>query len=156
MPPSSPRWSCWTAAETYPRRTCQLRRQFSSRSSPARAAGKLRPQFSSRSTLPDCRRDLPPPELPASAAVQLPEYTRRSSRKASAAVQLPEYTAGAAGLPAAGRLQWGELGGSRVNMDFRVKAKVPFPQFFSTVSEISPIASLYLLWKYQRRQTQSL
>ena len=49
--------------------------------------------------LPDCRRDLPPPELPASAAVQLPEYTRRSSRKASAAVQLPEYTAGAAGLP---------------------------------------------------------
>ncbi|CAL8284624.1 unnamed protein product [Boreogadus saida] len=37
-----------------------------------------------------CRRDLPPPDLPASAAVQLPEYTRWSSRKASATVQLPE------------------------------------------------------------------
>ncbi|CAL8250266.1 unnamed protein product [Boreogadus saida] len=57
----------------------------------------------------DCRRDLPPPDLPVSAAVQLPENTRRSSRKASAAVQLPEYTEGAAGMPpalvAARRLQ---------------------------------------------------
>ena len=52
------------------------------------------------------RRDLPPPDLPVSAAVQLPGHTRLSSRKASAAVHLPEYTAGAAGLPpAAGRLQ---------------------------------------------------
>ncbi|CAL8340530.1 unnamed protein product [Boreogadus saida] len=39
------------------------------------------------------------PELPVSAAVQLPEYTPRSSRKASAAVQLPENTAGAAEQP---------------------------------------------------------
>ena len=38
----------------------------------------------------------------------------------------------------------------------RVKAKVPFPQFFSTMAEITPTTSLYLLWKYQRRQTQSL
>jgi hypothetical protein len=38
----------------------------------------------------------------------------------------------------------------------RVKAKVPFPQFFSTMPEITPTTSLYLLWKYQRRQTQSL
>ncbi|CAL8253622.1 unnamed protein product [Boreogadus saida] len=52
-----------------------------------------------------CRRDLPPPDLPVSAAVQLPGYTRRSSRKASAAVHLPEYTAGAAGLPPAGLIQ---------------------------------------------------
>jgi hypothetical protein len=36
------------------------------------------------------------PDLPASAAVQLPEYT---SRKASAAVQLPENIAVGAGLP---------------------------------------------------------
>ena len=35
---------------------------------------------------------LPPPDLPALAAVQLLEYTRRSSRVASTAVQLPEYT----------------------------------------------------------------
>ena len=46
--------------------------------------------------LPDCRQDLPPPDLPASAAVQLLEYIRRSSRKASAAVQLPGYNPRAA------------------------------------------------------------
>ena len=56
--------SCRTAAElpapelpdcrqAPPRRTSQLRRQFSSRSTPAGAAGKLRRQFSSRSTLPE-------------------------------------------------------------------------------------------------------
>ncbi|CAL8355584.1 unnamed protein product [Boreogadus saida] len=59
LPPSSLRRICQTATETYPRRTCQLRQQFSSRGTPAGAAGKLRPQFSSRSTppeLPDCRR----------------------------------------------------------------------------------------------------
>jgi hypothetical protein len=38
----------------------------------------------------------------------------------------------------------------------RVMAKVPFPQFLSTMAEISPTTSLYLLWKCQRRQTQSL
>jgi hypothetical protein len=38
----------------------------------------------------------------------------------------------------------------------RVKAKVPFSQFFLTIAEISPTTSLYLLWKCQRRQTQSL
>ncbi|CAL8360933.1 unnamed protein product [Boreogadus saida] len=54
--------------------------------------------------------ELPAPDLPGLAAVQLPEYTRRSSRKASVAVQLPEYTAGAAGLPLKPRRQSG--GGS--------------------------------------------
>ena len=45
----------------------------------------------------------------------------------------------------------------RFNTDFRrVKAKVPFPQFFSTTAEKTPTTSLYLLSKYQRRQTQSL
>ena len=38
----------------------------------------------------------------------------------------------------------------------RVKFNVPFPQFFSTMAEITPTRSLYLLWKYQRHQTQSL
>jgi hypothetical protein len=36
------------------------------------------------------------------------------------------------------------------------RLKVPFPQFFSTLAEITPITSLCLLWKYQRCQTQSL
>ncbi|CAL8387964.1 unnamed protein product [Boreogadus saida] len=56
-----------------PHRTCQLRRQFSSRSTPAGAAGKLRLQFSSRSTppeLPDCRR---------SFGIVLPELSRRAA-----------------------------------------------------------------------------
>jgi hypothetical protein len=65
------------------------------------------------------------------------------------------------------QLRRGELGGSSaaqlleynpfllhvaVHGIQRVKAKVPFPQFFSTMAEISPTASLYLLWKCQRRQ----
>ena len=43
------------------------------------------------------------------------------------------------------------------NMDFRVSwPKFLFPQFFSTMAKITPTTSLYLLWKYQGRQTQSL
>ena len=38
----------------------------------------------------------------------------------------------------------------------RVKANVPFPQFFSTMAKITPTTSLYLSWNNQRRQTQSL
>ena len=38
----------------------------------------------------------------------------------------------------------------------RVKAKVPFPQFFSAMAEITPTSSLNLLWKYQQHQKQSL
>ena len=95
--------------------------------------------------------------------------TRRSSRKASAAVQLPEYTAGAAGLlPRVGggrtaltaapklRRQSGSSGGPAAQLPEyipfllhvafhglqRVKAKVPFPQFFSAMAEISPTTSL--------------
>ncbi|CAL8250342.1 unnamed protein product [Boreogadus saida] len=34
----------------------------------------------------------------------------------------------------------------------RLKAKVPFPQFFSTMAEINPTTSLY---EYQRRHSQS-
>ena len=61
------------------------------------------------------------------------------------------------------QLRHGELGGSpaaqlpeynpfllhvTVHGLQRAKAKVPFPQFFSTMDEISPTTSLYLLWKY--------
>ena len=56
LPPSSPRRSSRTAAETYPRRTFRLRLQFGSRSTPAGAAGKPRPQLSSRSTPLELRR----------------------------------------------------------------------------------------------------
>ena len=35
----------------------------------------------------------------------------------------------------------------------RVRTKVPFPQLISTMAEKNPTTSLYLLWKYLRRQT---
>ncbi|CAL8234863.1 unnamed protein product [Boreogadus saida] len=95
------------------------------------------------------------------------------------------FSVGAAGLPpssphrtsaeasaAIWQLQRGKLGGSpaaqlpeynpfllHVAVQYglqRVNAKVPFPQFFSTMAEIITPTSLFLSWKYQRRQTQSL
>ena len=70
----------------------------------------------------------------------------------------------------AAELLRGQLGGSPSAQEYnplllhvavqyglqRFKAKVPVPQFFSTMAEISPTTSLNLLWKYKRRQTQSL
>ena len=65
--------------------------------------------------LPDCRRIAAGllPDLPASTAVQLQEYPRRSRQKASAAVQFPEYTAGAAGLTPKLRRRPDGFGGGR-------------------------------------------
>ena len=64
---------------------------------------------------------------------------RRGELGGSPAAQLPEYNPFLLHVPVLG-LQ-------------RVEAKVPFPQFFSTMAYISPTTSLYLLWKCQRRQT---
>ena len=64
------------------------------------------------------------------------------SSVASPAAQLPEYNPSLFHVPVHGL--------------HRVKAKVPFPQFLSTIAEISPTTSFYLLWKCQRGQTQSL
>ena len=42
-------------------------------------------------------------------------------------------------------------------MEFREsRPKFLFTQLISTLAKISPTTSLYLLWKYQRRQSQSL
>ena len=79
--------------------------------------------------------ELTTPELPASATVQLPEYTRRSSRKASAAAQLPEYTAGAAGLPAS-------AGGSlAVVWQLSSGSTIPFSGVKLTPPELPPKGS---------------
>ena len=87
-----------------------------------------------------------PPEQPGSfggsSAPGVQCRVRRQSGSSggwSSAAQLPEYNPFL--------LHVGVLGLQRV------KAKLPFPQFFSTMAEISPTTSLYLLWKCQRRQT---
>jgi hypothetical protein len=102
----------------------------------------LRRQFSSRSTLPD-----------------LPDWRPdgfdggQTAAEASAAVRQSGSSAGAAEASLAVRqLRRGELGGSSafqlpeynpfllhvaVHGLQRVKARVPFPQFFSTMAEIS-------------------
>ena len=64
--------------------------------------------------------------------------------------------AGAAGLPRSGStFPFVSIFAVQSGLQ-RVKANVPFPQFFSTMAKVTPTTSLYLSWNYQRRQTQSL
>ncbi|CAL8251335.1 unnamed protein product [Boreogadus saida] len=105
---------------------------------PPEKPGKLRWQFSSQSTppeLPDCHRSFCGGRT-ASAAV------RREELGGIPAAQLPEYNP--------------FLLHVTVHGFQRNKAKVTFPKFFSTMAEISPTTSLYLLWKCQRSQTSGV
>ena len=73
---------------------------------------------------------------------KLRRQLRRGKLGGSSASQLPEYNP--------------FLLHVAVHGPQRVKAKVLFPQIFSTMAEISPTTSLHLFWKWQRRQKQSL
>ena len=131
----------------------ELRRQSGSSGRGSSAAAR---QLSSGSTI----------HFSARAAGLPPSSPRRMCRTAA------EALAAVRQLRQPWQLRRGELGGSpeaqlRENNPFflhladqygrqRVKAKVPFPQLFSTIAEITPTTSLYLLWKYERHQTQSL
>ena len=119
--------------------------------------------------LPACRRA--PPAGPASFGVSSapgvhpPELPESFGGRSAPGVHCRSCRNAAEASAAVRQLRRGELGGSSafqlpeynpfllhvaVHGLQRVKARVPFPQFFSTMAEISPTTSLYLLWKYQR------
>jgi hypothetical protein len=95
-------------------------------------------------SLPDCRRAPPPPELPPKL--------RRPFSSQSTPPELPDSRFGSGRKRPDSRSTIHVV----VHGHRRVEANVPFPQFFSTMAVITPTMSLYLLWKYQRRQTQTL
>ena len=111
-----------------------------------RLAGRRRINCSCESAIPFSVRaaglqtsSLRRTDAEASAAVQ---QLRRGKLGGSPTAQLREYNPFLLHVAVQNGLQ-------------RVKTKVPFPQFFSTMAEITPTKSLHLLWKYQRRLSDS-
>ena len=149
LPPSSPRRSCRTAAE-------------------ASAAVRGRRHGGERDVQPEliCRTgtDLPPPDCPRSfGSSSAPGVHPRSCRTAAGRLRrrqskLRRQSGSSGAGSSAAQLPECNPFLLHVAIDAlqRFMAKVPFPQFFSTMAEISSTTSLYLYWKYQRHQTQSL
>ncbi|CAL8388071.1 unnamed protein product [Boreogadus saida] len=123
-PPEQPESFGGSSAPGVHRRSCRTATERLRRQQPGSSGGGLPPSSPRRS----CRT-----ATEASAAVR---QLRRGELGGSPAAQLPEYNPFLLHVAVHG-LQ-------------RVKAKVPFPQFFSTMAEITPTTSLYLLWKCQR------